>query len=52
MQLDLFPAQAPRGNPFAKVQGVNLFGQRGMFTGFCDCTGGDLWRVAYCGGRA
>jgi hypothetical protein len=50
MQLDLFPAESPRGNPFASVQGVNLFGHRGLFTGFCACTGGDLLRAAYCGG--
>jgi hypothetical protein len=50
-QLDLFSPPAHH-NPFAAVQGVNLFGQRGLFTGFCCCTGGDLVRLAYAGEAA
>lgn len=50
-QLDLFAPLAHQ-NPFENVQGVNLFGQRGVFTGFCCCTGGDLVRPAYAGAAA
>lgn len=52
-QLDLFaeidPPRAEHINPFAKVQGVNLFGNRGLFVTCWDCTGGDLMRPGYAG---
>jgi hypothetical protein len=55
-QLDLFADdhiehKLEMVNPFKGLQGVNLFGQRALFTGFCACTGGDLVRAAY-GGTA
>ena len=50
-QLDLFAPPAEH-NPFTGIQGVNLFGQRGLYTGFCACTGGDIARPAYCGAAA
>ena len=53
-QLDLFEAakQPVRHNPFAMVQGVNMFGQRAIIYAFCACTSGDLFRPGYAGGEA
>ena len=47
-QFDLFALPA-RINPFAKVQGVNMFGTRAVFIGCWTCTGSDLVRLGYAG---
>lgn len=54
LQLELFaPATPPaRVNPFACVQGVNMFGTRAVFIGCWTCTGSDLVRHGYAGSEA
>ena len=58
MQLYLFDFdtsehRAEPGNPFDRIQGVNLFGQRALFVGgWVTCAGCGLIRLGYTGGAA